>query len=159
MRVKLFRKPEYDFRWPNHDSIPENERIVIKCKRLTRQAKRMIDDEMVSVKGSRFDRSIAADDVSKMSMGYSIGTMKDMRLRESVTGWENVLDENGDPIKYSLEAFYELLSCNANLDPSEFSLLETDLLDQIESENSFADTTKVTAKNLPESSSESSKET
>jgi len=163
MKVNLFRKPEYEFVWPIQDPPPESElppippgeKITIKCRRLKHGAKRKIEDNMIDIKSTQLQRGRRRKDTNQVSMSYRIGHMKDTQLKESVVNWLNVLDEDGNPILYTWDNLTALLACNADLDPDTYGVLETDLLDRIEKENSFADTTKVTGKNSPPSSSPS----
>jgi hypothetical protein len=152
MRVNLFRSRNFEVKWPlrnpDPDSgvelIPDEEKIVIKMTRLEHGTKRQIENSMITVKGTQFQRNKTAPKSNKVtaedvSLQYSIGTVKDMRLRESIVGWENVLDDKGNPIKYSWEKMTELLAVNADLDENQFGILEADLVAAIDAENSFTD--------------------
>ncbi len=157
MKVNLFKAREYDFVFPQRDpeadsgfeAITIADKITIKCKRIDLAAKREIEDSMISVTGDKFQRAKGIDDVA---MSYAIGTVKDLRIRQSVTGWGGVEDEEGNPVKFRWDCFEQLLLCNAGLDPDAYGLLETELLEVIDKENSFADSTQVTGKNSQKSS-------
>lgn len=156
MKVNLFRPREYTFVWPTDEimaaiegeKIPETERITFHCKRLGHAAKRQIEDNMMNFKGSqKQQRGKKAPTINKISMNYAIGTTKDSQLRGSVQDWENVLDDDGKPIKFNWDNLQLLLECNAGLDPETYGILERDLLEKIQKENSFVDSTTVSGKN------------
>lgn len=158
MRVKLFAKREFEFRWPTVDPteedqqngcvlIPEEEKIVILLKKMNHHQKRTIEDSMVSATQSTFQRGRKTQGSSDVNMSYKIGHVKDMRLNSSVTGWKNVLDEDGNELKYTFEKLCDLMSSNAGLDPEVYGHFENDLLADIDLRNSMADTTEVNPKN------------
>ena len=147
MRVKLFQSRKYDFVWPEDsklesgvEPVPPEEKITIHCQRLAFDDKRDVEDSMIEVSGKRLQRASNLDEVG---MNYTIGAVKKKRIRASVIGWENVLDEEGNPIKFKLENFYELLMCNANLSAKDYGSLEEALLEKIDEVNTFADSIKI----------------
>ncbi len=158
MRVKLFTKRESEFQWPTtdpteeeqqngHKLIPEEDKIVILLRKMTHHQKRTIEDSMVSATQSTFQRGRKTQTSGDVNMAYKIGHVKDMRLNSSIMGWKNVLDEQGDEIKYTFEKLCDLMSSNAGLDPEIYGHFENDLLEEIDSRNSMADTTEVNPKN------------
>lgn len=157
MKVRLFASPNYDFIWPDEPnleadpqakSFPEEEKIKLKCKRLTRAERRRIEDSMMTMKDDALKQGKKRSQQSReMTVSYHIGTVKERRILISVTGWENVLDEDGKPIVFSQDKLQLLLDQNAGLDSAIWGVLETDLLERIDQENTFAESSTVTAKN------------
>lgn len=151
----FFGSREFMFSWPEKDPspeqvaagfkpIPDSEKIVLHCRRLGIGQKTEIEDNMVGIKGGKIQKASQVDDIE---MAWKLGSTKVMRLKQSVFNWENVEDDEGNKIKFSHENLFTVLSLNAGLDSEVYGLLESDLLDRIEQENSFADKTRLTEKN------------
>jgi len=141
MKVSLFTSDIFDFVWPLGDSLPESEKITLKCRKLSHASKVGIEDKLAVMRPEAMMRGQKKSEVEQKPMVFTLalGTVKSDKIKATVTGWENVLDESEDPIRFTIGGLQELISSNCGLNPDDHGLLETDLLERIDSVNSFAD--------------------
>jgi len=146
MRVKLFESRTFDLKWPEEfpddGSVTVADQITIHCERLDHKSKRNVEDSMFRYKATDFQRNGGSKKKTKgqdVEMQMAVGSIKDLKIGGCVTGWENVLDDDGAPIPYTIEKLYELLATNAGLSTDEFGSLEATLLDKINEKNTFSD--------------------
>jgi hypothetical protein len=153
MKIDLFEKPEYDFIWPLVEDYPREEKVVLKCRRLSHNARRRIEDNMIRMSPSDMERNHRG--VSGSSMTMAVGTIKELKLRDSVYDWENVFDPKGNSYKFSFDKLTELIACNGGLDSEQYGHLELELINEINRVNNFADQERPREGNSPTGSANS----
>ena len=167
MRVNLFRAPNCTFVWPDlpdpknvpegyvGPTFPDEDKITFHLKRISHSVRRSIENAMMGMSSKGFQKGSKTKGSEDVQLEYKIGTVKDKKLTAAVVRWENVLDEDGKPIQYSVEGLQDLIGINAGLDSAVYGHLENDLLNFIDSTMSFADTQGVSPKNSQTVSSQS----
>jgi hypothetical protein len=138
VKVDLFTDPEFEFRWP--ETVSPEEQMVLKCKRLSYQARRRIEDGMMQVAPQAMERPRKGNNAANSAvMSFNVGTTKDRKIRDSVYDWENVLDPQGNPYAFSHDKLTTLISINCGLEPEIHGHLEAELLGEINARNNFMD--------------------
>ena len=136
MEVDLFSSSSYTFVWPVDKSPPSGESIIFKCKELTHQDRRQIENkssEGVIPRTTKKGKKKAQDEEFKIS--YLLGHIKDLKIKNSVVGWDNLTDKQGNSIVFNFDTLVQILDKNAGLSPKTYGNLEDDLLDAINDAN------------------------
>ena len=142
MRVVMANKfdLQYQASWPEH--LPEEERVIFLCKRLSHESRKRVQDLLLSA------TTESSDKVTNLEFSVRIGTVAEYKLRESIYGWDQLIDEGGKPIAFTWSKLTCLLNTNFDQPTDVAGGCEAFLLNQIDRANNLEDNTR---KNLQRS--------
>lgn len=132
MRFNWTKPRTFDLQFPDREDFPdakdfpEEEVVTLKCRMLNDKIKTKIEDGAFTMSGAGSEASEDDGPLGPNKMTYNLGTIRRLVIRNSIEGWENVLDEeDGEPTKFSNSRLATFVAGNGGFDPKWGSFQES----------------------------------
>lgn len=106
LRTIFTRRGTYDLLYPMDDGIPDDEKIVLKMRYLTyKERERLANLELRYQEPEVKDGKVIRTPGEERFVIQKTNALKDntAKIKCAVTGWERVKDEEGKPVKFSMD--------------------------------------------------------
>lgn len=141
MRINWLEPNKKTWVWPK-EGVPAEDQITFHIKKLEDEDRTRIEDCSMRWLGTPGTQA---------EMMYAHGTAKKIAIFGSITGWENVLDQDGAPRPFNQDNLKYLLRNNGGV-PRSVAILDDEIYAEILRFNHMSAQEEADQKNLPSES-------